>query len=352
MTPLLPPSARPRALAALLLAALLLAGAADARAQAQTGLFARMGFGARGIALGNALAADGSGDASPYYNPALAPYAAGQTLEASTALMTFDRELQFLQFATPLRPRAGIAAGLVHAGVSNIDGRDDSGFHTEDLTTDEFAFFLAFGLKVGQRASVGLGLQLFRTDLYDALSAVNSVGIDAGLTVQATDALRLGLVVDDLLARYAYDTSGLFGDGGKTTTDHFPTRVRLGAGYTLLEGRLQVLAEVENRFTAAEARTRRIAVVGDVPREVTETEELTVHDARFRLGGEYRLSDVFAVRAGLDGVGADGLTGTKPTAGFMVEQPVGQLVLRAEYALALEPYTTDPMHLIALRVGL
>ena len=92
------------------------------------GVFSRMGFGARGVAMSNALVADASGDTSPYYNPALAPFISGQNFAASTAFMTLDRTLQFLEFATPLRPRAGVAGGLIHASVSNIDGRDGSGY--------------------------------------------------------------------------------------------------------------------------------------------------------------------------------------------------------------------------------
>ncbi|HLT47969.1 MAG TPA: hypothetical protein VK002_12120, partial [Rubricoccaceae bacterium] len=100
--------------------------AAPASAQ-YAGAFARYGFGARALSMGSALTADVFGGASPYHNPALAPDVPQQALEASAAYMTFDRQLQHLQFAAPLRPRAGIAGGIVHAGVSEIDGRDGSG---------------------------------------------------------------------------------------------------------------------------------------------------------------------------------------------------------------------------------
>jgi hypothetical protein len=146
---------------ALLLLVLLAAPVVSSYAQA-VGSFTRIGFGARGIGVGNALAADRSGNTSAFYNPALAPFARGQHLEVATAFMRFDRQLQHLQFGTPLE-RAGIAAGLVHAGVSSIDGRDSNGFHTDDLSTDEFAFFLGFGLRLSERVSAGINLQLFRS---------------------------------------------------------------------------------------------------------------------------------------------------------------------------------------------
>ena len=296
--------------------------------------------------------ADAFGDASPYYNPALAPYTSRQSIELSAALLRFDRDLQFVQFSAPLKPRAGFAAGLIHAGVSQIDGRDNSGFHTRDLSTDEFALFLAFGLRFSERVAAGVGLQLFRSDLLDGLDPVNSIGVDLGLSVRLTDALSLGIVADDLLARYSFDTSGLFGDGGKTTSDRFPTRIRIGGAYALLDGKLHVMAEYESRITSSELRRRRVELIGDVPTEVIDTERLSVHDSRLRFGGEYRFAPAFAVRGGLDRIGANDLDGMKPTAGFMVEQPVGRLVARAEYAFALEPFAVGTIHLLTLRVFL
>ncbi len=75
----------------LLIAVLLTLAATEAHAQA-AGAFSRMGFGARGVAMSNALVADASGYASPYYNPALAPFIPRQSLDASAAFMTLDLE--------------------------------------------------------------------------------------------------------------------------------------------------------------------------------------------------------------------------------------------------------------------
>lgn len=327
------------------------ASTGDAHAQSAGG-FARMGFGARGIAMSNALVADAFADGAPYYNPALAPFATGQSLEASAALLSLDRELQFLQFSTPLEPTAGIAAGLIHAGVSNIDGRDNSGYHTSDYSTDEFAFFLAFGTHLTSRLTAGLGLQLFRADYFDELEPVHSIGIDLGMTYLVTDDLRLGLAVDELLARYSWDTSDLYGSAGRTTSDRFPVRIRFGGAYRLMDGRAQVTAEYESRITSMEHRVRSVEIVGDAPLEVVNTARSSMHESRLRVGAEYRLSDIFALRGGVDRIGADALEGVTPSAGFMVEQPVGPLSVRGEYAFVLEPYSAGAMHLITLRIFL
>lgn len=334
-----------------LLLVLLLFGpvAGDAAGQA-AGAFARLGFGARGIGLSNALVADVSGRASPYYNPALAPLVGRQSLEVTAALLSLDRELQFLQFSAPLRPRAGIAAGLIHAGVSGIDGRDASGYHTDSYATDEFAFFLAFGTRISSRLSAGVALKLFRADYFDELRPVNSIGVDVGLSARITEQLHLGLAAGDLLARYSWDTSDLFGSAGRTTSDRFPRRLRVGASYELLDGRARVLAEYESRLHAAEAFGRSVELVGGIPTETTTTEKVRRVDGRLRMGGELRLAEIFSIRGGIDRVGEDGLGGSVPSAGFSIEQPLGGLGLRAEYAFALEPYAVGTMHFVTLQL--
>ena len=311
-----------------------------------------MGFGARGMALGNALVADARPDASPWYNPALAPQSSRQHFLLSAAFMSFDRDLRFLQFAAPIRPSAGIAAGLVHGAVSDIDGRDRSGYHTRTYSTDEFAFFLTFGTRFGQRVSAGLGMQLFRNDLIDGLKAVNKLGIDLGLTATVLrDRLRFGLVVDDLLARYAWDTSSLYGEEGRSTSDRFPIRLRFGVSLLLMQGRMQLLAEAESRFSDLAYRSRGTRFAGSRPIEVVESGRAVLHEMGLRAGVEYVLSDLLVLRGGIDRIGP-AVSGNTPSAGFAVEQPIESLLLRAEYGFLLEPHGTGALHVVTLRIFL
>lgn len=315
------------------------------------GAFARAGFGARGIAMGNALAADLSGDASPYYNPALAAYHTGQHLSASAAFLSMDRELQFLQFATPIEPSAGLAVGLIHAGVNDIDGRDASGYHTETLSTDEFALSMAFGNRFGERLAAGTALKLYHTDLLDTVPPPLTLGLDAGVTYAVTPMLHVGFVVSDLLARYSWDTSSAFEDG-RSTTDRFPVRLRLGGMYRLLADRLHLTAEYESRFTERQQRVRVPSTAGTSVQNAFETQTLTLHSSRLRIGASYRFVDTFTARAGLNRIGTDGVSSLQPSAGFDVKQPIGNLDVRAAYAVAFEPYVRDDMHLLSLHIFL
>ncbi len=328
---------------------LILVPPVDVSAQS-VGAFTRIGFGARGIGVGNAGVADRSGNSSAFYNPALAPFSRGQHLEVAAAFMRFDRQLQHLQFGSPLE-RAGIAAGLLHAGVSSIDGRDTNGFHTGDLSTDEFAFFLGFGLRLSERVSAGINLQLFRSDLLDGLGAATSVGIDLGFSAAITPDLSLGIVLDDLLAKYDWDTSGIV-TGGGSTTDRFPTRLRLGAAYELAGGRARVLAELESRVSRLDFRRTGVEVIGDVPLQTTDERRLDLQSTYFRFGGEYVIHDQMTLRAGVDRISSEGLGEIRPGAGFSIEQDIGSLKAGFEYVFQLEPYAVGTFHMLALRLFL
>ncbi len=303
------------------------------------GAFSQMGFGARGMGMGNALVADGFGDASPYYNPALAPSATQQNVMASAALMTFDRELQFLQFASPLAPTAGVAVGLTRGAVSDIDGRDASGYHTGTLSTEEFASFLAFGVNLGERLTLGSTFKVFRATLAEDLETASGFGISLGGLFRVTDEWLLGVTVDDLLAEYEWDTSGFFEEGGRTTVNAFPTRLRYGLAHRLHGGQLKLMAEGETRFLSQQVRRTRFS-----------RDDVSTQDHRFRLGGEWLFEDVLALRAGVDRIGMDGLRSATPTAGFALQQPVGDLTLRMTYAFLLEPYAVGTMHVLSLRM--
>lgn len=315
----------------------------------QAGAFARVGFGARGIAMGNAQASDVFSGASSYYNPALAPLAEGQTIAASVSKLSFDRSLQFLQLGAPLQGRAGFAVGIVHGAVSDIDGRDNSGFHTGSLSVDEYAGFLSFGLRFSERVSGGINLQVFQSDLYDGLSASRTVGVDLGIAWRLKTNWAVAVVLDDLLARYTWDGSAIGGSGSEVTDD-FPRRLRFGLTHQRGEGKWLVSAEIESRTSSATLITFEPRVLGDGAARLRNEESLTFRETRFRLGAEATLLECFALRAGLEQLGDETLGSFRPSAGFSAEQPIGELRLRIDYAFGMEAQAGGRMHFITLRI--
>lgn len=317
---------------------------------AQAGVFTKRGFGARGISMGNAQVADVFGSGSPWYNPALAPYYADQSIEAAYTFLSHDRQLEYVQFLVPMPPRAGVAAGLIHAGVSDIDGRDGSGYHTEFYSTDEFGGFLAFGSKVGTKAAIGLSFRFYRSDLFPDLDAATSIGISVGAAYRPVESVSIGLAIDDLLSRYEWDTSAVFGSSGRKTTDDFPVRLRLGGAWRLLENALVVSAEYESRFETVRTAVPGVEIIGGLPRTVFSTEDLTLHEASLRVGAEYRLAEVFLVRLGFDRIADNGFSEIIPTAGFSVEQQVGELGGSFRYVFGREPYSLGSFHVVGVHL--
>jgi len=310
------------------------------------GQIGRIGFGGRGIAVGNALAGDASGEASPFYNPALAPYIPKQSIGLSAALMTHNRQLQFVEFKTPLRPIAGIATGLIHTGVGQIDQRNSSGYHLGMASTNEYAFYAAFGVRIQNRASVGIGLQLFRNDLHADLEATQTLGIDIGIGLHILPTLHLGIVIDDLLAKYDWDS---FDGQGQGADDQFPTRLRIGVSWTLLQKRLQLLAEYESRFSQRLIEEPMVIFSSNNPQQIYSTRELTLHHSYVRLGAEFNLVPALILRAGFGRLEAMTEGGPRPSVGFMTEQSLGLLVTQVAYTFVLEPYATGAMHMLTLR---
>lgn len=331
------------------LAVLAALGLVPVAAHAQAGAFLRYGTGARSLALGGALVADASGLATGFHNPALAPFQERQNLDAAGFFLTNDRQVQSLQFGTPMAPRAGVTLGVVHAAVTDIDGRDGSGYHTGTLRTDEFGVFTAFGLRLGRRVTAGAGLQVFRSQLVEGVRPALSIGVDVGVTVDAGRGIRVGAALDDALAGYTYDSSGLYGEGGARTTERFPTRLRVGASVT--RGRTLGLVELEEAFEFRNAREERIVIENGVPRLDRRDPALTFGHTTLRLGAEHRLGDALRLRAGVDGLLYDGLAAAmRPAAGVAFERAAGPVTLRVDAATALDPYGTGLVHSAGLRV--
>ncbi len=340
----------PRAL--FLLSLLTCLAAPEATAQGP-GAFARFGMGARAAVMG-AQAADVFGGASPYHNPALAPFQPGQGVEISGALLSFDREWQAVQIGAPLRPRAGIAAGVVRGAVTGIDGRDASGYATGEFDTSELGFFVAFGTQFSEKISAGIGFRIYRSDLVAAIRPPTALGVNLGVALRPTERLAIGLVAEDLFAAYNWNASPA---GGGTVKDRFPTRFRGGAAYLLGPasgaGKTILAAEVEAQVRSAEARTPGgIGTAGGFPIEQTDTADLRLADVMARVGIEHRIAEPLALRLGVDRLFLGDLAEVRPSAGFSVSPKLGELDMRIDYAAALEPFGTGVAQTATLRLNL
>ena len=334
---------------------LLLAAVAVPAVHAQgAGAFSRMGMGARSLSVGGQVA-DVTGQASAFQNPALAPFQPGQGVELTSGLLSFGRQWEAVQVGAPLRPRSGVVAGVIHGGVSDIDGRDPDGQPTGTLSTDEYAFFAAFGARLTQRVSGGLGLRIYRNALLEGSQPPTALGVSLGLVRRVSDRLSVGLVVDDLFARYEWNLATV---GGGSTTDYFPTRITAGTAYSLgvtAEGRPRGVVSADVEWTVQKAESVQpggVLVVGGTTAPRDTTLDFSLASVQGRLGGEVWLADAFALRAGVDRLDPGELGASRPSVGFALRRRFDELDLRVDYAAVLEPYAVGVMHMATVRLGL
>lgn len=290
-----------------------------------------MGFGARGIGMGNAMIAVPTGDLVGYYNPAILPKTPYANLSASMGILALDRKLNFLSYATALPPNAGLSVGIINSGVSEIDGRNGDGDPTGPLRTSENQVLLSFGNRFQGGFNAGITLKLLQHHLYTDVNSL-TVGLDFGILIPAGDHLTFGAVVKDINSKYEWDTNKLYGQSGSTSTDKFPLLYAAGASYLLPDSLGIVALDIE----ASNAST------------------LTA-----RGGVEVALIPELVVRGGIDRIDLkENGNGIRPSLGFTLKKGledslpvIDATAVAVNYAYVFEPFAASGIHMISLSLG-
>jgi hypothetical protein len=285
----------------------------------RAGAAMRMGFGARGMAMGNALTAVTSGDVQSYYNPAVVPFESDPTAAAAYGVLSLDRKLNYLSYTKSLQPNAGFSLSMINAGVGNIDGRDRDGIHTETYSTSENAFMFSFGIKPTARFAIGVTAKILYYVFFEGIKSTTA-GIDAGAIYLLSPEFSLGVALQDITAKYKWDTSQLYGQLGNSTTDYFPLRKRLGLCWTPKEYPLLVSGEIESLGSSL----------------------------FLRAGSEIKVTDGVLLRGGIDQIALNTDVPVKPSLGVSVQTTVAQWTPSFDYAYVFEPYSPSGIHILSL----
>jgi hypothetical protein len=301
-----------------------------------------MGFGARGQGMGNAMTAVTTGSISTYYNPALAPFVKGYALQGSYSFLALDRKFNQISYsqnlilhrkgATKFKDQpdvqsiAGLSIGWINSGDADIQGYNSDGVKTKTLSVFENQFFMSFGNRFSDRLSLGLNFKFYYSGLYEDVTS-SGFGADLGALYAVTDELTLGLVIQELLTKYKWDTSVLYGsDYGNSTENPFARIVRLGAAWQL-----------PSRYGVAAA----------------DVELIDGKTALARIGVEVQPMDQISFRAGLERIDlSDKNIDPRPMFGFTVTQPVAQFVPSITYAFILEPVAPSNTHVLTFNLML
>jgi hypothetical protein len=295
-------------------------GSLHAQLDGTPGAFTRLGFGARGMGMGNAMTAVEDGDLSSFYNPAATPFLTNRVAAVSYGLLSLDRSLNTFSYSQAIKPTAGFSFGIINAGVRDIDGRDADGFQTEEYYTSENQFSFSFANRMSKYVSLGIALKIYYYRLFEKVSST-TLGIDAGTMIRLTDDLTLGAVIHDIGSKYKWDTSSIYGDQGSSTVEPFPLLRTIGLSYSFGDHDGLISAELENS---------------------------NMNTNIIRMGGELDLSDQFTVRAGLDHWDTQIPSQAAPTFGFTLRISNAAFMPILNYAYVIEPYGLFAMNIISL----
>ncbi len=299
------------------------------------GSFSRMGFGARGIAMGNSISALTDGNLVTYYNPALAVFQEGNYFQTSYSFLSLDRSLNFLNFTRKFefgkrkdfskkkRSTAGISFGIINAGVSNIDERDLQGEKTGTLSTSENQFFLSLSNRFSEKIAVGVGIKFYYYKLYEDISS-SGFGLDLGVLYKYNENLNFAAVITDINAKYKWDTSNLYGVNGNSTQNDFPLLMKIAAAYKFNEPKIVTTLEFEH----SNAQTDFL-----------------------RIGVEYNIVNKLFLRGGLDKISIGNFDiPVRPALGFAYSKQINGFLVGVNYAYAIEPYSSYDRHIVGLEL--
>lgn len=297
------------------------------------GTFSRMGFGARGIGMGNAMSAVNTGNLVSYYNPAVSAFQENNYFQAGYSFLTLDRSLNFVNFtkkfnfyskdSSTVRSSAGLSLGIINSGVSKIDSRDNEGNQGSELSTSETQYFLALANRFSDKLSIGVAVKFYYYKLYEEIHS-SAVGIDLGAFYKISEKFSAALVIKDLNSKYKWDTSPIYGSDGSNTTDKFPLLKTLALSY--FDKELKLLADAEVEFSNYSTNI-------------------------FKIGAEYNIYDGLFLRAGVDDINLGNKDyPVKPSAGFSYYTKVSGICAGIDYAFQIEPYSNGSRHIVGLNI--
>ncbi len=300
-----------------------------------SGSFSRMGFGARGMGMGNSMGAVIDGNLVSYYNPAVSAFQENNYFQTSYSFLSLDRSLNFLNFTrkfefgknkkdpSKARSTAGISIGIINSGVSGIDARDSQGKKFSTLSTSENQFFLGLSNRFSEKFAFGIGVKFYYYNLYEEISA-NGFGIDLGALYIFNPNLTFAVTVTDLNSKYKWDTSKIYGTSGNSTIDEFPLLIKFATAYKFDSPNILATLEIEHSNAGTDF---------------------------LRIGAEYNIFESFFLRGGIDRLSVSNSDiPMRPSLGFSYFKEYIGLNLGIDYAFVIEPYSSSDQHIIGLEI--
>lgn len=335
---------------------LLVAGLISPDLLAQNGGFAgastRLGYSARGMAMSNAMSAVTSEGAFSYYNPAQsALLTLNRQTDLSVGALHFDRVFQSSGVQLQLPPTAGLSFYILRTGVKDIDGRTQSGYHTELFNTSEYQLSSSFGIRLSEKMNAGIGLKFSMADYHSELKNSVSVGIDFGLLYHAGQHFNMAFSVKDLFANYSWNSQDLYNlDQSRNVVNQFPARVVFGLAYQ--KQKFTLSSDFEIQVYNSETETQEVFISEGRPTLITNTNIIKTSSTQIRLGGSWRVHERFSLRGGWQLPEFTQMESWALSSGFSIHLPFDIFSPSIDYAFVMESYRISNMHVFSLRLNL
>ena len=292
-------------------------------------------IGARSAAMGQAFVSLGEGGYGQLHNPAGMVGLKHRQFTTSYRSMNIDRKLTYAAVSFPLPEQAAFGLSWLYADYGNVDERANtgslynaSGNKLGDIGQDEHQFGLTFAKRFSPRVSVGALVSYYQWKLDNITT--NSVLFNAGFILYIDNFLhdretmgeglftdiQVGAAIKSVGSAFIINTADFFGQSanlGSTTSYEVPRKGVVGISGRTLDGSLLLATDVEIHETFG---------------------------ARFRIGGEYELTEQLLLRSGLnDGTFAAG-------AGFHFN--LGKTPLLIDYAFQAGRVGEGSDHIISI----
>jgi len=289
----------------LLLALFLGSFAAESYAVSEAGvLFLMISPGARAAGMGEAFVAIADDASAVYWNPAGLAFQTGReiTLMHTNWLPQFDSDLyfDFLAYRQNFEGLGVVGVNVTYLNLGEQTRTDETGNELGTFNSHEFAITAAFGTRISENMSVGIGLRFIRSSLSDVGAGsekgdgkANAFAVDLGWLYKASfvRGLSFGANLSNLGPKITYIDAA--------QASPLPTNLKVGVAYKVLDSEF-------NRLTVAVDFNKLLVVVHKDERPpdpfykaiFTSWKEDGLKDMIYGAGVEYWYSNLIALRTG------------------------------------------------------
>lgn len=321
--------------------------------------FSRLGIGARGMGMGNAMSSVTTDGIYPHYNPAMSAFivdgnegSINQDYDLSTALMEFDRSLYMATATFEVPPTAGLNLTILSAHVDKIENRTQSGYFNGYFQAQDLQIAGNFGINITENFKMGFGIKVNYANYHPDVDAAYGLGLDIGMIYQLQPGWNLSLVVKDMLMGYRWDVDGLYAGSSQSSgeVEETPLRIIAGTSYDWSEIGLLLSADYEMQSNFSEIENRQLSTFSGIPNYRSTRDDIITDLHKVKLGARYRAHTYFTVRTGYQILNM-GEIGDSQTfsGGFSVHLPFNTYRPSVDYAFVSEPGGVSSYHVVGLK---